>query len=124
MFKKLSSSDKSTKIADASSPGHFGASSHSSIDNCLRQKDLLNFRNSKHEYISLSWNIEGLKRNIFSLKLFSEKYNPDFVFLSEPNIFTVDTDNLMRHFGGDYSWYVNAKDLFDIELPMVQSRTF
>jgi hypothetical protein len=65
---------------------------------------------------------EGLARNLFSLKSFTDQYCPDLVFLSEPQIFQIDLESNMDYFKGDYSFSLNSKDLYDMDLPLTCSR--
>ena len=58
----------------------------------------------------LTWNIEGLKRNIFNLKHFISLTSPDLLFLSEPNIFSHDQGPPMNHFRSEYYCYLNSED--------------
>ena len=54
-----------------------------------------------------------MKRNVFSLKHFMKITNPDFLFLSEPQIFQHDLSQLMQHFQGEYTWSLNSEDKLD-----------
>ena len=71
----------------------------------------------------LTWNLEGLKRNLFSLKYFTELTDADLVFLSEQNIFTHDVLPLMAHLSTKYSFYVNSEDMHDPEASFTKSKT-
>ena len=62
---------------------------------------------------SLSWNIEGIKRNLFSLKNLINKAKPDFIFLSEHQIFSSDLAYCMSIFKGEYSCELNSEDKTD-----------
>jgi hypothetical protein len=73
---------------------------------------------------SLTWNIEGVKKNIFNLKNFLCLTSPDLVFLSEPNIFSHDMEHLKQHFKDRYSFYLNSEDKFDTEAPFIKNRTY
>ena len=68
----------------------------------------------------LTWNIEGLRRNIFNLKHFCTLYNPDLVFLSEPQLFQCDADALMETFRGSYNFDLNSSDKYDPDLPLMK----
>jgi hypothetical protein len=74
-------------------------------------------------FTAMSWNIEGLARNIYNLKHFITIHQPDLIFLSEPQIFQHDLDLLMMPLKGDYNFAVNSSDKFDPELPLVKSRS-
>ena len=71
---------------------------------------------------SLSWNIEGLKRNVFALKDFTEMYSPDLLFLSETQIFQADYQAYMKFFSGEYSSSLNSEDLLNLDIPMISTR--
>ena len=70
----------------------------------------------------MTWNIEGVKSNIFVLKDVLLTKNPDFVFLSEPQVYQADIQQHMQYLSGCYSFHLNSEDLFDPELPFVKSR--
>ena len=70
----------------------------------------------------MSWNVEGLNRNIFNLKHFTEIYHPDLIFLSEPQIFTHDVEHVMGYLKGEYSYSLNTADKYDHELSLVKNR--
>ena len=71
---------------------------------------------------SLSWNIEGIKRNLFSLKNFTELTKPDLIFLSEPLIFSTDLPYCMSFFKGDYCSELNSEDKINTETAMRKSK--
>ena len=71
-----------------------------------------------------TWNIEGLKRNIFNLKTFLDKYQPDMVHLGEPQTFRFDLPKLMDIIGDDYCAELNSDDSHDDELPLYQSKSY
>ena len=50
------------------------------------------------------WNIEGLSRNIYNLKHFTEIYQPDLIFLSELQIFIHDVEQIMGYLKGEYNY--------------------
>ena len=72
---------------------------------------------------SLTWNIEGLKRNIYNLKHFLDLTMPDLVFLSEPNVFNNELKQLAVHFSDKYNWYLNSEDNYDQEAPFIKNYT-
>ena len=72
----------------------------------------------------MTWNIEGLKRNIFSLKELTLAYSPDVILLSEPQIFLCDIAKIMLCFQGEYMFHLNSQDKFDPELALLSSRTY
>ena len=65
-----------------------------------------------------SWNIEGLRRNIHSLKHFIGLYDPHLIFLSEPQIFQCDIDSLFKTLEGQFSFHLNSEDLLHPELAL------
>ena len=69
----------------------------------------------------MTWNIEGLRRNIFNLKHFLETLKPDWVFLCEPQIYECDVNSVMSLIC-DYSFLLNSPDKFDPDLPLVKSK--
>ena len=66
----------------------------------------------------ISWNVEGLARNLYNLDHFLNEYKPGLVFLSEPQIFSCDVDKLMTLFAGSYKFVLNSEDSHDLDLPM------
>jgi len=70
----------------------------------------------------MTWNIEGFSRNIYSLCSLVANYNPDFIFLSEPQIYLCDVHLKMDYLKGDYMYSLNSTDQFDLELPLTQSK--
>ena len=70
----------------------------------------------------MSWNIEGLARNIHSLKHFANIHLPDLIFISEPQIYQNDIDLIMLHLRGEYNFSLNSDDKFDLDLPLVKSK--
>ena len=73
-------------------------------------------------FIVLTWNIEGLSRNILNLKHHIHEHNPDLVFLSEPQIYQCDVQQTMKYLSGEYCYHLNSVDLYDPELPIVKSK--
>ena len=69
----------------------------------------------------MTWNIEGFKRNVFNLRELIKIETPAIVFLSETQIFSSDIGRLMTYFQGEYSFYGNTDDCFDLDLPLVKS---
>ena len=71
----------------------------------------------------MSWNIEHLPKNLFSLKQFITLYKPDLVFLSEPQIFQMDLQTQMNYFRGEYCASLNSEDLYDMDLPLTRNKS-
>ena len=70
----------------------------------------------------ISWNIEGLQRNIYNLDHFLLKYKPSLVFLSEPQIFVCDVARVMELFGDKFKYSLNSEDCHDLDLPLDRVR--
>ena len=66
----------------------------------------------------MSWNIEGLSRNIYNLDNFLTEYKPSLIFLSEPQVFSCDIERLMTLFDGSYKFVLNSEDSHDLDLPL------
>ena len=77
---------------------------------------------SSTTFSSITWNIEGLSRNIWNLQNFTNNHFPDFIFLSEPQIFACDLDLAMKPLQGEYKCSLNSADKYDPELPHVKSK--
>ena len=75
-------------------------------------------------FTTLTWNIEGLSRNVHNLHHFISEYDPDFVLLSEPQTFACDVDNIMAYLRKDYEFSLNSPDKFDLSLPMTKSKAY
>ena len=74
------------------------------------------------KFITLTWNVEGMKRNVHNLKHFVSLYQPDFIFLSEPQLFNCDADHVMKFFKGEYSYKLNSSDVYDPDLSLLSSK--
>lgn len=70
----------------------------------------------------LTWNIENFKRNKSALSHFTEIHLPDFILLSEPQMFQCDHLLQMRDFQSKYCSSLNSPDVYDPELPLKTSR--
>ena len=73
-------------------------------------------------FTAMTWNVEGLARNIHNLQYFLHLHNPDFVLLSEPQAFACDIDNIMAFVQNEYGYYLNSPDKYDSSLPLQRSR--
>ena len=49
-------------------------------------------------------------------------FMPNFVSLSEPQLFQCDLQQVMQHLEGEYCCHLNSDDLIDPELPLVKSK--
>ena len=66
----------------------------------------------------ISWNIEGWKRNCFNLLSFVDKFCPQLIFLSEPQMFQCDVSQFSSMFHGRFCSHLNSEDSFCPELPL------
>ena len=64
--------------------------------------------------VVLTWNIESIKKNIFFLKDTLEKEEASLAFLSEPQVFHADILPLMEYLKGDFCFFLNSDDLYDL----------
>ena len=71
----------------------------------------------------MTWNIEGFRRNVHSLKYFTVLHNPCLVFLSEPQLLQCDVAGLLQTFRGCYSYYLNSEDLHLPELALDHTKS-
>ena len=71
----------------------------------------------------MTWNCEGLKTNIFTLKIFLREKSPDLCFLSEPQLFQSDSQVTLDYIRGDYCFALNSDDSHDPELPLVRNKS-
>ena len=53
--------------------------------------------------VCLSWNIEGVQRNIYNLIYVLDSHKPQLVFLSEPQMFQHDLNLIMKLLVGMYT---------------------
>ena len=83
--------------------------------------DANNFKNAK-EYAVFTWNAENLNKNKFALKHFVETYNPDFIFLNEVQMFSLDSQLVLPFFQGEYCFHLNSQDTHDPGLGLTQNR--
>ena len=70
---------------------------------------------------TISWNIEGLRRNAYNLLHFICVNKPLLIFLSEPQVFSCDIDSIVTIFSS-YKFYLNSPDLYDPNLPLTNLR--
>ena len=71
----------------------------------------------------MTWNIEGLKKNVLNLKHFLDKHLPDLIFLSEPQAFSFDLRRHMDLLGDLYCAELNSDDKHDAELPLLRNKS-
>ena len=70
----------------------------------------------------LSWNVEGLARNIFNLKQIVQAEKPSLIFLSEPWLHLSDASLALGHISNQYSFYLNSEDRHDDLLALRMTR--
>ena len=73
-------------------------------------------------FLTFSWNIEGFSRNIYNLRHLIDQYHPDFIMLSEPQIYSPDLSLIVGLLATAYSFSLNSADQHDPELPLLKSK--
>ena len=71
---------------------------------------------------ALTWNIEGIKKNIFTLAEVLKTEMPSLVFLSEPMVYQSDIGQVVQYLQHEYCYYLNSEDNFDPDLPFIKSK--
>ena len=66
--------------------------------------------------------LRGIKNNIFLLKSILCDNKVCFAFISEPQLYQCDANQIFQYLEGEYCWHLNSDDVLDPELPMVRSR--
>ena len=77
---------------------------------------------SKKEMTALTWNIEGIRRNIFTLANVLHTKSPSLVFLNEVQLYQCDLNTVVQYIHHDYCYHLNSEDLYNFELPLLKSR--
>ena len=72
----------------------------------------------------MTWNCEGLKKNVFNLKHFLEEHSPDLVFLNECQVFSFDMVRYMTLIGPGYCAELNSDDKHDNDLPLFNNKSY
>ena len=70
----------------------------------------------------LTWNCEGLRRNVFILSEFLNTRNPSLAFLCEPQTYQCELRPLVQYIERDYCYSLNSEDLYEPELPLHKNR--
>ena len=70
----------------------------------------------------MSWNLEGLDRNVHSLKHFIESFSPSLVFLSEPQVFDCDISMLLQNMSPLFSFSLNSECKFNDSLALIKRK--
>ena len=73
---------------------------------------------NNYELSCLSWNVEGFRRNYLNLKHFFDHFQPQMVFLSEPQLYNCDMTLLASPFRGKYSFLLNSEEASNPELAL------
>ena len=90
--------------------------------NTQSKKSLLS-PSSTTSITSLTWNVENLKKNKFTLKHFVDELVPDFIFLNEVQTFQFESKTATDIFQTTYSYFLNSDDMHDMELPFIKNRS-
>ena len=75
-------------------------------------------------FTTITWNIEGLKRNKFTLKNFADLVSADFIFLNETQTFLFEAENAASLLLGEYCYELNSDDKHDTELSMIKNKSY
>ena len=70
----------------------------------------------------ISFNIEGLNRNIHNIKYFIDLILPSFIFLTEPQVFDCDVASIFEPMKGTHRFHLNSEDSFDNSLALESSK--
>ena len=70
----------------------------------------------------MTWNVENIKRNHFILFQYANHYNVELIFLSEPQIYQCDINEIMDQYGDEYVFFLNSEDINDLTLPFTCPR--
>ena len=71
---------------------------------------------------ALTWNVEGIKKNIFPLAEVLNSKKSSLVFLSEPQVYQCDIASIAQYIDHDYCFSLNSEDDMDPELPLLKSK--
>ena len=69
-------------------------------------------------FTCITWNIEGFSRGKYGLVNLVDDMSPDFIFLSEPQLYQNDHQLEMNLFNSRYASYLNSEDNFNQDLPL------
>ena len=72
----------------------------------------------------LSWNIEGFKRNVFTLASYLSLSNSSLVFLSEPQLFLCDAELTFSSLCKDFKYHLNSDDAINHDLPLLKRKAW
>ena len=72
--------------------------------------------------VCLTWNIEGYSRSSLEIRQIVDVHCPDLIFLSEPWLFQPDLQLASILLNNVYKMFLNSDDLYDPELPLLQTR--
>ena len=71
---------------------------------------------------AMTWNIENIRKNLFVLRDFLNSEESSLVFLSETQAYQCDLPGIAEYLDHDYCYSLNSDDLYDQELPLINSR--
>ena len=71
---------------------------------------------------ALTWNIEGIRRNIFTLAQILEREKSSLVFLGEIQAYQCDIEVVVQYISHEYCYSLNSEDSTDPELPLYKSK--
>ena len=71
---------------------------------------------------NLTWNIEGLSRNVFNLVQMLHQEDPSFAFISEPWLHLADAPTALDQHLPQYNYFLNSEDRHDPLLSLARSR--
>ena len=77
---------------------------------------------SYQKLTALTWNIEGVKRNMFMLAEILNSRSCSLVFLSEPQAYQCDLNHITQYIAHKYCYMLNYEDNYEPELPLHQSK--
>ena len=77
---------------------------------------------AKASLTSLTWNIEGIRRNCFVLAEILNTRGPSIAFLSEIQAYQSDLHNVLDYVQQKYCFAATSDDLLDPDLPLLKSK--
>ena len=85
--------------------------------------DLSDANTSKKLFLTnLTWNIEGLSRNVYNLLKIVQDEDPSLICLSEPWLHLPDAEISLENFLPKYKYFLNSEDRHDKLLSLVRCR--
>ena len=71
---------------------------------------------------NLTWNIEGLSKNLFNLLHLIQEEDPTLIFLSEPWLHLSDAPTVLQDLQSSHNYFLNSEDRHDQLLSLRKSR--